>query len=428
MGRCDATGPVSVAVTTLAVSLTPQLSADPVAYGANDIYDVSEYALGSYTLNVIFIQDDLLRDPNSSSHPQDPNGQVIHWTPAELTARQQRIGDAINFWNNASAARHHPNARLDVTINWINGGEAITVPDIGGEGSSIGYGDALAQVDPQYANYSDFTASRYFAHNTRQQLGTNWAWNTFVKPYNGRASAYLNGPHVNGYEDDPTWTYAHEFGHIFGALDEYGSADTGDRSGYLYAYNTNAQNLEGGGTNPNSVSAIMKVHGNYTFSEGTINQIGWTDTDSDTIPDILDTFPSLTLDTAASNPAAGDFVVDLDAHVTPLPSPDPYEGDYTINTIAAAEYRINSGDWLPLPALDGDFDGYGESMTLALAGLVAGEYDLDFRVFNSVDNFTLQSASFTSTLIPQPMSLALAVTLGLLAPARSRRSDPRLHR
>ena len=231
----------------------------------------------------------------------------------------------------------------------------------------------------------------------------------------------MNGPIVNAYEDDSSWTYAHEFGHTFGARDEYGSARTDTQSGYLWAFNTNAANLPDGSANPNSTASIMKNRDNYSFSDGAINQIGWTDTDADTIPDILDTTPTLTADTSASDESLGLFHLDLDSVVTPLPSPDPNEGDFTINTIASAEYQLNGGGWLALNPLDEMFGDYEESFDLQLTNLSAGDYQIDFRVFNSVDNFSSQSFNFSSTAVPEPgVAIILIGTITSLCSRRRR--------
>ena len=367
-----------------------------VPFGAESRYDTAEYALGSHTLNVVFIQDDLLRDPANVTHPESDSGQVIHWTDAELTSRRERIVEAASFWSNESALRHHPAAALDVSINWVNDGNPITVADIGGNGSNVGYDDALARIDNQYANLGGIEATWRFNDDTRRSLGTNWASTVFVKPYNGRASAFLNGPYVNAHEDDSAWTYAHELGHIFGALDEFGSAQTDRRSGYLHAFNSNAANLPDGSPNPDSVPAIMKTRDNYSISDGTLFQIGWADTDNDSIPDILDTIPSLSLDDSASQASAGLLNVTIDTRVTPLRSPDPNEGDYTINTIKNVEYRLNGGDWenVVIPASLG---GHSESLELNIPDLESGTHILDVRVFNSVDNFNQNSIGFFST-------------------------------
>ncbi|MEM8680229.1 MAG: hypothetical protein AAGF97_12850, partial [Planctomycetota bacterium] len=233
----------------------------------------------------------------------------------------------------------------------------------------------------------------------REAMETNWASTVFVKPYNGRASAYLNGPIVNAYEDDSTWTHAHEYGHTFGALDEYGSATTSSRAGYLYELNTNAVNLPGGGSNPNSIPAVMRTRNVYTISDGTLGQIGWRDTDNDTVPDILDTFPSLTLDGSDSHSGLGLAQLDISSVVTPLTSPDPNEGDYTINTIQAADYRLGDGHWQTLNPLDGGFGDYEESFFFQLADLPYGQHEIQVRVQNSVENYSEESFAFFSTLV-----------------------------
>ena len=369
-----------------------------VPFGAESRYDTAEYALGSHTLNVVFIQDDLLRDPIDVTHPESDSGRVIHWTDSELTTRRQRIVDAASYWTDESASRHHPAAALNVSINWVNDGNPITVADIGGNGSSIGYDDALAQVDDQYANLGGSEATWRFNDDIRRRLGTNWASTVFVKPYNGRASAFLNGPYVNAYEDDSTWTHAHEYGHTFGAVDEYGSAQTDRRSGYLYAFNSNAANLPDGSPNPDSVPSVMRTRDNYSISDGALNQIGWTDSDNDSIPDILDTFPALSLDASASQASAGLLNVAINTEVSPLRSPDPNEGDYTINTITNVEYRLNDGDWEDV-ALPSSFGGYSASLELDIPGLASGAHAVDIRVFNSVDNFSQRSVDFFSALL-----------------------------
>ena len=397
MPNCSVRSSVSSLAAAWLLLLAASLAhGDMTPFGADPLFDTSEYALGSHTLNVVFLQDNQLRDPVNNTHPVTPGGSIVHWTSAELASRSQRAIDAATFWTTESVSRHHPAARLDVRVNFVNDGNPITVTDIGGEGSSIGYGDALAFIDPDYAMFSDVNAVRHFNNDTREQLGTHWASTVFIKPYNGRASAFINGPYVNAYEDDSTWTHAHEYGHTFGARDEYGSATTSTRSGYLYEFNTNAVNLPDGSPNPDSIPAIMRTRDVYTVADGTIGQIGWRDTANDTIPDILDTFPTLTIDTSHSNSSLGLASVDLSSIVTPLVSPDPNEDDYTINTIESAQYRLNQGLWQSLSPNDGQFGDYSELFSLELAQLPFGSHDIELRVFNSVDNFSVESFQFNS--------------------------------
>lgn len=398
---------------------------DQVPFGAESINDTSEYALGSYTHNIVFVQDDQVRNLDISEHPKASetecetlNCGVVHWTESMLEVRKQRVEEAISFWNEESIGRHHPAAQLEITVNFTNdvynNADPFTVDDIGNESSSIGFIDALSQINSDYGDNTSFsTATRQFNDDTRRANNTHWAFTSFIKPYEGRASASLNGPYHKGYEDDPSWTYAHELGHIFGARDEYGSHETDERSGYLYSYNTNAAYLPGGEEqNPDSVTALMKSHGSYFISEGANGAIGWQDTDADTIPDILDTVPTLAMDISGSEESASLFQALIDATVTPLPSPDPYEDDFTINTLASAQYRVDRELWTDLLPLDGAFGDYLEQFQVERLFTSPGSHRIDFRVFNSVGNHAEHRFMFTAVPEPSTLAMGIAILLG----------------
>lgn len=397
---------------------------DQVPFGAESIDDTSEYALGSYTHNILFIQDNQPRDLDDSDHPKASetecdtlNCGMVHWTVDMLETRKQRVEEAISFWNEESLSRHHPAAKLEITVNFANdvynNGDPFTVDDIGDGSSSTGFIDALSQIDSDYGQNTSFsTATRHFNDDTRRDLNSHWAFTTFIKPYRGRASASINGPYTKGYEDDPSWTYAHELGHVFGARDEYGSHETDERSGYLYSYNTNAAYLPGGEEhNPDSVRALMKSHGSYFISDGANDAIGWRDTDADTIPDILDTIPTITTDIGGSQPSDGLFHAIVGATVTPLPSPDPNEGDFTINTLASAQYRVDRELWTDLLPLDNSFGGYLEQFEIERSFSSLGHHRIDFRLYNSVGNYVDHRFMFTA--VPEASTLAIGIIMFL---------------
>ena len=409
-------------------------SSDQVPFGADSISDTSEYALGSYTYNIIFLQDDHLRDLDDREHPkmsavdcETINCGPVHWTENMLDTRKARILEASSWWNEQSLNRHHPAAQLEITVNFTNDvhneGNPFTVDDIGDEGSSVGFIDALSLIDSDYSDHTSYsTATKQFNDDTRRSENSHWAVTTFVKPYYGRASASMNGPYTRGYEDDPSWTYLHELGHVFGARDEYGSASTSSRSGYLYGYNTNAATLPDGSDNPDSVSAVMKTHGNHFISDGSNTTIGWLDTDDDTIPDILDTFPTVTTDDSGSLPSTGFLQALIDATVTPLTSPDPYEGDFTINTLVSAQVRVAGGSWSDLPPIDSEFGDYVEAFQYEQYFSDPGTYQIDFRVANSVGNYTDKALHFTT--VPEPSSTILfaLIFVGIALAGRDQRS------
>ncbi len=398
--------------------------------------DTSLYGLGTYVHNVVFLQDDLLRDPDDILHPEDPTGTVIHFTEDELLAQRQHILDAADFWNNHPINQgFHPGARLNITVNFVNAGQPFTVADAGTpmgiDADIAGYADALAQIDPAYAGLSANPAARQFSHDTRVAAGADFAWTTFVRPLEPRtASAGLNGPNINAYLDSNTFVHAHEAAHIFGALDEYAPNNTNGHGGYLDVFNLNAELLPDGSPNPDHVPSIMSTFGLFNLSEPTIAQIGWRDTDADSIPDILDTLPRLFSNPSNPDPFAG-VSVDLNAGtvtanliavVTPVESPSSQFPDATINTLERLQYRLERGTWIDLLPSDGTLGDALETYTLALTDLAPltadGGLILDLRLTNSVGN----TLNLTHTFgVPEPATITTLLPLLALSTTRTRR-------
>ena len=367
---------VAAAVCGCAVLLsTASATVGQVPYGAN-YSDQSDYALGTYVWNIVFME--------SSSNP---------WGASALQTRKNRIQNAATFWENKAnkPGRFLPDIDwLNITVNFANGGDPVTMDNVGGEGDYSYYDEALGLLDPSYDTGGAYTASKTYNDAMREQFGTNWSFTTFVRNFSGRASAFLNGPFTNAYIDDPTGTYSHEVGHIFGARDEYRDGtnhNTGQRSGYLYTYNTNAAVHPDGSNNASYFTALMNSSYSTVLSSGTINAIGWQDTDNDLVPDILDTFPTLS-NLSISSPTTGSVDIDLDAVVTPMPSPNPECGDFTINNLDSAEYRLNGGNWMSLGHVESGWGEYEESLSFTVAGLTDPINDLELRVRNSVTNFS----------------------------------------
>ncbi len=129
---------------------------------------------------------------------------------------------------------------------------------------------------------------------------------------------------------------AHETGHIFWATDEYDG--TTEYSGYL-----NAADVEGSG-------CLMDTNV-LSLSTGTKLQVGWRDTDGDTIQDIVDTFPETVLNPYPQDPTPNQVLTYTGtATEVPYPNNNPQPGcagnDVSINKIMVVLYRIDSGYWL----------------------------------------------------------------------------------
>ncbi len=396
----------------LGATLAGTILNDPLPYkssktGLSARYDQAEYALGSYTVNVVFVQD-----------------ADDFWDTSLIEDRKAAFRSARNFWELQTAALH-PNARLTLNLNFVNGGQPIEVPNVGG-----GYGktDQLDYILPAMASFG-FTASssesavtRDFNHASRTSTyindrgdtvtGTNWAFTTYVLPIKSRANAYLNGPWAELYREANDKVIAHEWGHIFGAGDEYSSSDaeTSDKYGYLNVENGNAYWIDEPAkiTNPNFVSKSLMNNNSLTLNPYTIGQVGILDSDGDGVPDILDTQPTLKF--VEHRDQQDQFGLTGSALVGMVLKKN-YSYGITIDTIADASYRLNGGDWLSWLPTDGAFGGYSEDMALWLTGLHTGDYTLDVRVFNSMDNFSEKSFQFV--IVPEPAS-ALVLVVGVM--------------
>ena len=403
--------------------------------------DQSTYALGSFALNVIFVESNGSVDPNQED-----------WTASQLDNLHEKIEEAAAFWEGLTSS-YHPNAQLDITVNYVNGGvpletgyEPITRRGVS-QGSlwinqvmhTLGFNSSNALVNTMNFNNAQ-----------RDSLGTNWATTLYVvndavdddNKFSGGyfAFAYVGGPYAVTTYDNDGWgidryerVLSHELGHIFFALDEYydSKARNNYRSGYLNGINGNAErDAAGSRVTPPQPNALML----NTFldpSTFTSVQVGHLDTDGDTIPDILDTTPFIVGSTAASDAGAGIFSFSGQGSVSPLEnnnSPGPTESgsDKTINTIDWASYNLDGRGWEDIPAADGSYGGYVEPLELELSGLDLGLHTIDLRITNSVSNHS-DIQSFELFVTPEPGMLGI-LCLGAFACLRRGRKGRRSNR
>ena len=398
--------------------------------------DQSAFALGTLDLNVIFVESDGSIDPNQED-----------WTSAQRTEISGEIDEAVRFWEGLTSS-YHPNAQLDIRVNYVNGGvpmttsyEPITRPSTG---DSIWINEIMNDLG--FHNRNKLTNVRDFNQSRRIEADTNWATtmfivNDFVDEDNRFANSFFAYSHIGG--PFMTFTYAnngwrpdrfnqvlsHELGHVFFALDEYAlsGARTTQRSGYLDGLNGNAERDGNGASVTSPQPNALMLNNTLDPSPFTLAHIGIVDTDNDSIPDILDTTPQLTGDALQSDQAAGTFVFAGSASVTPLNNLNQKNlgftssgADMTINWIDAAQYNLDQAGWQSFDALDGVYDGYTEPLQLTLDGLIFGDHQISIRVSNSVGNSS-QSLDFifSSTNVPEPSAIAL-FGLGLLLAWRRR--------
>jgi hypothetical protein len=388
------------------------------------LYQPSAFLAGRVAVQIIFVESNGVLEPSTED-----------WSPALTTVLEDQIAAALEWWG-----ERMPNARLDfdLTSQVVASDYEPILHKIGDEGLWIG--DALGRLGHTQGDYFDQV---YAADESlRRARGADWATTIFVANSaadpDGRfasghfAYAYVGGPFLVLTSDAGSYgtsqmapVAAHELGHIFGALDQYAAAGVPctQRSGYLAVPTTNSQ-ADNCGTR--FICIMLDPLAAYTpglVDVSALGQVGYRDEDGDTIPDPIDTTPTLTLTlsqpTGGGRPTVSGRAAD---------QPYPLAGDYavTINTIARVEYRIDGGAWIALAAQDGVYDNQVEELATQLP-LYDGEHSVELRAVNSVGAFSpvLRRSVTVQGVGPRPayevelpkFSNTDVITLNLSAPA-----------
>lgn len=361
-------------------------------------YETSEYLIGSVSVGVIFLESNGIIDPSTET-----------WTPSRESQVVSEIRDSGLSW----LANYNPNANVsfvyDIHYKVPTSYEPINRP----------YTDQGLWIDEAmtylgYPGLSYFAQVRDFINDLRNNRDTDWAFAIFVVDsyydWDGEftdgysAYAYLGGPFlVMTYDNgnygigNMDWVSAHETAHIFYATDEYDNEV--EYSGYLNAPDTQY-----------TTSCLMGqpiIFLPWSICANTQYQLGWRDSDTDGLQDIVDTFPNTALNpylpdpTTDSTPTYTGTVVEV-----PYPNSNPNGPgtDVTINTIAKVEYRLDSGSWFQASALDGVFDEAEESFTFTTSTLSLSTHTIETRGINSVGNKETSFASDTVTVIADQTS------------------------
>ncbi len=239
----------------------------------------------------------------------------------------------------------------------------------------------------------------------RQTYGTDWAFTIFVA--NSRASAtgtfgdgrfsysYVPGPYTVATYDNGRYTIknmaaviAHETGHIFGALDEYASANMACTilSGYLMLPNQNSQ--QSCATDTDSIMrGGLGAYTNHLVDPYALAMVGQHITGQGDLPDPINTSPAVTLDALAST------ITQTDPTITGVAQDVPYNPPQgpgiTINFVTAVRYRIDGGEWQPALPSDGSSTFHKASQGFTFTPLLGpGSHLLAVQATNRVGHLS----------------------------------------
>lgn len=281
---------VSLAASPLNTGEPPPIAGDALYAPQSAIAGTSEYMIGRVAVSIIFPESDGSIDSSTEN-----------WTDIEIALMLQKIEGALDWWT-ARELRAH----LDFVYEW----EIVPVSYEPINRPSWDEGLWIHEVMLQKGMPADLTyfdQARQFNHALLANYGSDHAFTIFViDSSNDRdnrfsndyfAYAYMGGPFTvmtygnNGYgPHNMDAVAAHEIGHIFGAIDQYYSAQQPctRKAGYLDVENQNSQYGNCAIDEPSIMRGQVWPYRNDTIDEYARGQVGWRDSDGDGILDPVD--------------------------------------------------------------------------------------------------------------------------------------------
>jgi hypothetical protein len=368
-------------------------------------YEVTEYLLGDVAVIAFLPESDGSIDPN-----------LEDWSQPELDNVTSEVIEALDWWL-AEAKWREIAFYLVPAYQVPTGYEPITRS---ARAESLWIPDCLEHIGYAPAEYP-FTMFTY-ANDVRDSLGTDWVMIGFcVDSSNDEDGMFDNGMFAYAdwrlkfmmTYDNASWgiekmdeVFAHESAHVFGALDEYYGtwAVCTERDGYLAVENQNSVEPDGpGGCLMNHPLCVMRSPiSKPTICKYTKGQIGWWDSDRDSVPDVLDTHPETVLQTYSPDPCTT-FTPTYagTCWVVPLPNLNPRGGErnpVSLNLVSGVEYRFDGGPWTSASSNDGAWDSQGEGYHFTTEMLSEGTHTIEARAVNSVGNCDMSPAVDTLTI------------------------------
>jgi len=360
--------------------------------------DLSEFMLGKIAVSVIFVESNGELDQDLETWAEETKQQIREQISAGLAYwfNVSTVAPVIFVWDEKTLyTKYEPITRgapnvVDGDVAWIS--------------------DLMRNLGYETASHVDQT--RMYCQALRCEYKTDWAFAIFVvnsrNDEDGRflndnpdsegsfAYAWLGGPFFVMTYDNGNWginqmnkIVSHEVGHIFYALDEYHSAmlDPCKVSGYLGILNANSEYRKTGLLCAQSESDCIMKNMSSQCCGFTLGQTGLLDSDSDSIPDILDTTPKAVVN-KNEKISEKDFIFYGFSQEVARRNRNYYGSgrDISFNYIKNVFYRLNGQDWKPTEPSDGAFDEPEEFFIFNLEDLADGSYLVETKAVNSVGN------------------------------------------
>ena len=349
----------------------------------------SEYMMGSVVVSLVFAES------NGSIDPQTEN-----WTGGEQSSVVSEVVAGLNWW-----VSQYPYSVAPLSFTYVynyavpTGYEPITRSS---DDDRLWIPQLLTALGYPCDSSTYYTAARNYDNDLRNAAGADWAYTIFLVDSSADADgtfsdgyfayAMLGGPFVVMTYDNDGWgidrmdsVIAHETGHIFRAGDEYcligyACCDAAAYYGYLNIQNTNCNT---------GVTCLMNTGEVGPVCTVSRQQLGWRDTDADTLPDILDVKPTGILDPFAPDPSPGNILLYTGAASVGYYPNLLYPGyDVTLNRLTNVEWRVDGGSWQGATAIDGTFDEGSETFTFTTAPLAPGTHTFEIRATDTAGNVT----------------------------------------
>jgi len=388
-------------------------------------FQTSEFFIGDFQVD-LFLPESNENSSNSENWSPERRDEVVNGVASGLLwwiAASQQVGPAPDLSYNLTV--HDPFiSPEDVTTDY----EPIQVDAKSHANNSedqLWIGDLMKNVgypgSTQYAPVPKHMVAMWrYVDARRQEMQRDWGFVVFVADSQNDEDGFFAddvtfayagrpGPHVVLTYDNGTNSQnigvvngikinmVHEMGHIIDAPEEYENhCNPTEPSGYLHVLNSNC---ESGGDVPLEDS-VMRSPLNQRIAFTTLSlpmsvrrMAGWQDSDGDGILDPVDTTPAMII---AGPSVLSDGRYRYSGRATDIAHSVPAgraarnsRTPVTINTIVAAEYRIDNKSWQPCLFADDKLSPDASSGTFQCEFIAAeGQHTLAFRSRNSVGNYS----------------------------------------